>query len=344
MDWLGIAQPILLAPMAGPGGAALAIAVAEAGGLGALACAMLTANQVRAEFALIRARTAAPVNLNFFCHTPPLPDPAREAAWLARLAPHYAQHGLDPAAPVTAANRAPFDAAMCEVMEAIRPGAVSFHFGLPADTYLERLRRAGNRIFGCATTVAEARYLADRGVDAIIAQGIEAGGHRGMFLSDDLATQTGTLALVPLIADAVDVPVIAAGGIMDGRGIRAALALGAAAVQLGTAYLFCPEAKVSPPFRAALATAADKPTYLTNVMTGRPARGLLNRVMRELGPLAADVPAFPGAATPLAPLRAKAEEAGLGDFSPLWAGQAVALGRAMGAGELTRALVKEAGL
>ena len=192
-----------------------------------------------------------------------------------------------------------------------------------------------------ATTVAEARWLEGRGVDAIIAQGIEAGGHRGMFLSEDIAGQVGTFALVPQIADAVKVPVIAAGGISDARGIVAALALGAAGAQIGTAYLFCPEAKISAPFRAALQAARDDATRLTNLMTGRPARGFANRVMREIGPMAEIAPEFPLAAGALAPLRAKAEERGSGDFSPLWSGQAAALGREMPAGALTVKLAQE---
>lgn len=195
---------------------------------------------------------------------------------------------------------------------------------------------------GSATTAAEARWLEARGVDAVIAQGNEAGGHRGIFLSDDIATQPGTFALVPQIADAVKVPVIATGAVTDGRGIAAAFALGAVGVQVGTAYLWCPEAKISAPHRAALKSARDDATALTNLMTGRPARGIINRLMREIGPMSEVAPEFPLAAGALAPLRAKAEAQGSGDFSPMWAGQAASLGRAMPAGELTKTLAAEA--
>ena len=334
---IGIVHPIIQAPMVGPK-APLAAAVSAAGGLGSLGCAALTPDQIRAEVAAIRAVTEAPFNLNFFCHEPAAADPAREAGWRAALAPYYAEFELDPAAPVTMANRAPFDAAMAEVVEELRPRVVSFHFGLPAEPLLRRVREAGCLILSSATTVREARWLAERGVDAVIAQGAEAGGHRGMFLTDAAASQVGTFALVPQIADAVAVPVIAAGGISDRRGVAAAFALGASAVQVGTADLRGPEAGLSAPYRAALSTARDEDTALTNVLTGRPARGLLTRAVRELGPVSAIAPAFPGAAVALQPLRTAAEAQGSGDFSPLWSGQAVGLSRERPAAELTRLL------
>jgi nitronate monooxygenase len=333
----GIAVPIIQAPMVGPK-TGLAAAVSAAGGLGSLACAALTPDQIRTEVAQIRAATAAPFNLNFFCHAPAAPDPGRDAAWRSALASFYEELGLDPAAPVTMANRTPFDDAMAEVVAELRPRVVSFHFGLPAEPLLRRVREAGCLILSSATTVREARWLAERGVDAVIAQGAEAGGHRGMFLTDAPASQVGTIALVPQIVDAVDVPVIAAGGIADPRGVAAAFALGAGAVQVGTAYLRCPEAGIAAPYRAALNAARDEDTALTNVLTGRPARGLLNRVVREMGPLSAAAPAFPGAAVALQPLRTAAEARGSGDFSPLWSGQAVGLSRERPAAELTRLL------
>jgi nitronate monooxygenase len=197
-------------------------------------------------------------------------------------------------------------------------------------------------VLSSATTVAEARWLEAHGVDAVIAQGFEAGGHRGMFLTDNLATQVGTFALVPQVVDAVKVPVIAAGSVADARGIVAAFALGAAGVQLGTAYLHCPESKISAPHRAALKVSQDNSTTLTNVMSGRPARGIVNRLIREQGPISKEAPAFPLAANAVAPLRAAAEKQGSGDFSPLWSGQAGALGRAIPAGELTKRLAAEA--
>ncbi len=331
--------------MAGSNRAALAIAVARAGGLGSLPCATLTPEQIAHEVALFREATTRPLNLNFFCHSPPLADPTREAAWRRRLQPYQRERGLEPDALQLVAPRTPFDAALCDLVEVLHPEVISFHFGLPAPALLARVRATGATILSTATTVAEARWLADAGCDLIIAQGIEAGGHRGMFLTDDLATQLGTIALVPQIVDAVDVPVIAAGGIADARGLAAALTLGAAAVQLGTAYLLCPEATLSAVHRHALRTAGDNPTVLTNVLTGRPARGLINRLVRELGPLSPDVPSFPRAATPLAALRAHAEAHGQGDFSPLWAGQALALSRAIPdepAEQLTRRLAEEA--
>ena len=345
-DLLGIELPILLAPMAGPGTAELAIAVSEAGGLGALPCAMLSAEQIRRDLGMIRQRTARPFNVNFFCHRQGAPDAARNAAWKARMTGYFGELGLDPAAATAGAERRPFDEAACALVEEFRPRVVSFHFGLPEPRLLARVKAAGAVLLSSATTVAEARWLAANGCDAIIAQGYEAGGHRGMFLGEDvlpgLATQVGTLALVPQVVDAVDVPVIAAGGITDARGIAAAFALGASAAQVGTAYLFCPEAKLNPAHRAALKVAGDDATALTNVYSGRPARGIVNRLMRDLGPIAPDAPPFPHAADASAPLRAAAEARGSVDFTPLWAGQAVGLGREMGAGELTRRLAEDA--
>jgi nitronate monooxygenase len=340
-ELFGIEHPLIQAPMAGTMDGALAAEVSAAGGLGSLPCAMLNAAQIRAEVEKIRRRTDKPFNLNFFCHTPPELNNAREAAWRDRLAPYYREYGLDPAAPVAASLRLPFDAAMCELVEELKPRVASFHFGLPSPELLAPVKRAGCAVMSSATTVAEARRLETRGVDAIIAQGAEAGGHRGMFLDMDIAGQVGTFALVPQVVDAVKVPVIATGGISDSRGIAAALALGAAGVQIGTAYLFTPEAKISAPYRAALKSARDDATRITNVMTGRPARGIVNRVMREVGPIAVVAPEFPLAAGALAPLRARAEAAGSGDFSPLWSGQAAALGREMPAAELTAALARE---
>jgi nitronate monooxygenase len=330
--------PIVQAPMAGIMDADLVIAAAQGGALGSLPCAMLTAEKAREQVNIIRQRVSAPVNMNFFCHKAVEAEPGREAAWRQRLAPYYKEFGVDPAAPVNAANRAPFDAAMCEVVEELKPEVISFHFGLPDRALLKRVKAAGCLVMSSATIVKEAIWLEENGADLIIAQGAEAGGHRGMFLTDDISEQPGTFALLPQVVDAVKVPVIAAGGIADGRGVAAAFALGAAGVQIGTAYLRCPESRVSAPARAALSRALDDSTVITNVMTGRPARGLINRVMREVGPISADAPAFPHAATGLAPLKAAAEKLGKVDFTNLWAGQALRLGREMPAAELTRAL------
>jgi nitronate monooxygenase len=341
-DLLGIEIPILLAPMAGAALSEMAIAVAEAGGLGSLPCAMLSVDQVREEMRKIRERTARPINLNFFCHRAPQADAAREQAWRNRLAQYYAELGLDPAASAGGASRMPFDKAMCDAVVEVKPEAVSFHFGLPDRELLNRVKETGAKILGCATTVEEARWLEKQGCDAIIAQGYEAGGHRGMFLTQDISTQAGTMALVPQVADAVKVPVIAAGGIGDARGIAAAFALGASAVQLGTAYLFCPEALIKPVHREALRNLKDDQTALTNVFSGRPARGIVNRLMREVGPMSDLAPEFPLASAAIAPLRQKSEAAGSPDFAQMWSGQAAALGREMPAGELTKLLAKEA--
>ncbi len=334
--------PIVLAPMAGVMDADLVVAAAQGGALGSLPCAMLSAEKAREQIQIIRQRVSTPINMNFFCHKAVPADPAREARWKERLAPYYRELGLDPAAPINAANRAPFDGAMCEVVEELKPEIVSFHFGLPEQSLLVRVRAAGCKVMSAATTVREAIWLEENGVDAIIAQGAEAGGHRGMFLTDNIAEQPGTFALVPQVVDAVKVPVIAAGGIADGRGIAAAFALGAAGVQIGTAYLRCPESKVSTPARAVLAQGWDDSTVITNVMTGRPARGLVNRAMADVGPISLDAPEFPHAATAFGPLKAAAEKQGRLDFTNLWAGQAVRLGRDMPAAELTRALAGSA--
>ncbi len=337
-DWLGIELPIIQAPMAGVQGSALAIAVSNAGGLGSLPCAMLTTDALRGELATIAATTRKPVNVNFFCHTPPVPSAEREAAWHAALAPYYAEHGIDPATIPAGAGRVPFNDDAAAVLEAFKPAVVSFHFGLPEQRLLARVKAWGAKVFASATTVEEARWLEGHGADAIIAQGLEAGGHRGIFLGDDLTTQVGTFALLPQIVREVHVPVIAAGGIADAQGVAAALSLGAVAAQIGTAYLLCPEATTSAVHRAALKHASARHTAVTNVFTGRPARGIVNRVIRELGPMSAAAPAFPLAAAAIAPLRANAERHGSGDFSPLWAGQNVSGCREIPAGELTRML------
>jgi nitronate monooxygenase len=335
---LGLERPIVQAPMAGVQLGDLAVAVSEAGGLGSLPCAMLTPEAIATELSAIRARTGRPVNVNFFCHRPPVPDPGREQAWRAALRPYYREFGLDPDEVKPGAGRAPFSAAAAEVLEALRPAVVSFHFGLPEEALLARVRACGARILATATTHEEARWLDARGVDAIVVQGLEAGGHRGMFLAGDPTTQSGTFALVPQVVRAVGVPVIAAGGVADARGVAAALALGAAGVQVGTAFLLCPEATTSPVHRAALASPAATHTALTNLVTGGLARGIVNRLMRELGPISTAAPAFPLATSAIAPLRAAAEARGSGDFSPLWSGQNASGCRAIPAGRLTREL------
>jgi len=341
LDLFGIDLPIIQAPMANACGIDMAVAVAEAGGLGSFPCAALTDDKIAAGVTEIRARTSRPINLNFFCHKPAPADATRDAAWLERLAPYYAELGAEmPKVPLTA-SIVPFTAATCAVVEKLRPEVVSFHFGLPEATLVARLKQAGCKIISSATTLREALWLAERGVDAIIAQGAEAGGHRGMFLETEVATQIGTLALVQQIVDAVALPVIAAGGIGDGRGIAAAFALGASCVQIGTAYLGCPEATVSALHRAALAE-PGRQTVITDVLSGRPARGILTRFVREQGPINPSVPAYPLATPALAPLRSKAEAKGSGDFSLLWSGQGAPPPTGIGAAELTRKIAADA--
>lgn len=330
--------PIIQAPMAGSQGSKLAIAVARAGGLGTLPCAMLSLDALRAELQAIRAATSAPLNVNFFCHTPPQPDAAREAAWRAILAPYYREFGIDPDSIQPGPGRNPFSHDAADVLAEFRPEVVSFHFGLPTPELVARVKSWGAKVLSSATTVDEAQSLEARGADAIIAQGLEAGGHRGIFLSDDLTTQVGTFALVPQIVQAVEVPVIAAGGIATAAGVAAAMQLGAAGVQVGTAFLLCPEATTSPLHRAALQSESAVHTALTNLFTGRPARGIVNRIMRELGPLHPGVPAFPLASSALAPLRTASEKQGISDFVPLWAGQTARICRAMPATQIVRDL------
>lgn len=318
---LGVALPIIQAPMAGVQGSALAIAVSNAGGLGSLPCAMLGVETMRNELAAIKSQTGKPFNVNFFCHVPPSPDAERETAWRGMLARYYQEFEIDADTIPSGPGRLPFSSEAAEVLSEFKPAVVSFHFGLPSPELVERVKGVGSKVLASATTVEEALWLEARGVDAIIAQGLEAGGHRGMFLSEDLTTQVGTFALLPQIVHKVRVPVIAAGGITDAKGVASAMALGAAGVQIGTAYLLCPEATTSAVHRSALKSGAARHTALTNIFTGRPARGIFNRIMRELGPMNPAAPSFPLATSAIAPLRAKAEAHGSGDFSPLWSGQ-----------------------
>jgi nitronate monooxygenase len=334
---LGLRYPLIQAPMAGVQLSRLAIAVSQAGGLGSLPCAMLAPDAMRKELDAIRAATQAPYNVNFFCHVPPVPSAEREAGWRKALARFYGEFGIDPASIAAGPGRLPFSEEAIKVLEVYRPAVVSFHFGLPAPELVARIRHWGAKVLSSATTVDEARWLEAHGADAIIAQGVEAGGHRGIFLTDDLATQRPTFELVSEVVKAVMVPVIAAGGIADEAGVARAMSLGAAAVQVGTAYLLCPEASTSAVHRAALKR-SPRETALTNLFTGRPARGILNRVMREAGPLSPHVPQFPLATSAIAPLRAKAEAAGSGEFSPLWSGDYAGAYAEMSAAELTRKL------
>jgi nitronate monooxygenase len=338
-ELFGVEHPVIQAPMAGAQAGAMAAAVSEAGGLGSLPCAMLTNEGMVKELELIRARTSRPCNVNFFVHVPPTPDDAREAAWREKLGGYYREFGIDAAGIPAGPGRAPFTQEAADALAPFKPAVVSFHFGLPAESLMRQVKSWGSRVIASATTVAEAVWLERHGVDAVIAQGVEAGGHRGIFLGDDLTTQLGTFALVPQVVRAVKVPVIAAGGIADSRGVKAAMALGAAGVQVGTAFLCCPESLASAIHRKALMSEAARHTTLTNLFTGRPARGIVNRYMREMGPINAAAPQFPLATSSVAPIRAAAEKQGSGDFSPLWSGENASGCREVPAAELLRGLL-----
>lgn len=333
---LGLTAPIIQAPMAGVQNHRLAAAVSNAGGLGSLPAAMLSANDLQLQLQALSQATNKPYNVNFFCHAQPTPDAAKESAWCQRLQPFYRELGLDTAQIPQGQGRVPFNHTAADVLEAFRPAVVSFHFGLPSPELMARVKSWGSTVLSSATTVDEAIWLQDHGADAVIAQGLEAGGHRGMFLTSDVSTQMGSLALLPQIARAVRVPVIAAGGIASAAGVQAAKALGAAGVQIGTAYLCSDEATTSALHRAALQSPAARHTALTNVFTGRPARGIVNRAMQMLGPISPLAPDFPLATAAMAPLRAAAEAQGSSDFTPLWAGQNTAHMQARPAGDITR--------
>ena len=341
LDLFGIEHPLIQAPMAGVSSPQMAVAASEAGGMGAIAAAILTPETLRGELQIVQQGTGRPTSVNFFVHKDPTADPARDPGWRKRLAAYYRELGLSPDAGAGGPVRAPFNAAMCEVVLEYKPKVVSFHFGMPDAALVRRLKDARILVISSATTAEEARWLEGQGCDAVIAQGNEAGGHRGMFLTDDIARQPGTMALVPQVVDAVKVPVIATGGIGDGRGIAAALALGAAGVQIGTAFMLTPEAKTGPLHRAALKQANDNSTTLTNIFTGRPARGIVNRYVREVGPISPDAPQFPLAAGGSQPLRAAAESKGSADFTPLWSGQAPTFAREMPTTALIAKLVEE---
>lgn len=340
---LGISTPLVLAPMAGAADSALAITVSKAGGLGSLACAMLSEQQIKDEVQKFRdACPKKPLNLNFFCHNPVDLNPHDQERWMNTLSRYYKEFNLDPKEETPFIQRKPFDEVTCDLMEELKPEVVSFHFGLPKPELINRLKRIGCKILSSATTVKEALWLEHYGCDAIIAQGLEAGGHRAMFLTDDLSTQIGTFALIPLIADRVKIPVIAAGGIADGRGVLAALTLGASAVQIGSAYLLTKEAKISPIHKAILLSSAAEETALTNLFSGKPARSVKNRLMRELGSLSSMVPPFPFAGKALGPLKSFTEKKGSDDFMSLWSGQAVTLRQEqLSAEELTKRILKE---
>jgi nitronate monooxygenase len=347
---------LIQAPMAGSQNHRLAAAVFLAGGLGSMPAAMLTAKQLQDELSAFKDAIAAekatanakaiqwgvflPVNVNFFCHTPPAEQLEKEAAWRQQLTPLYQAHGIDPQSVGSGLGRAPFSEESLKLMGQFKPAVVSFHFGLPRAEWVQQLKSWGIQIWSSATTVQEAQWLEQKGVDAVIAQGLEAGGHRGMFLSDDLSTQMGCLALLPQICKAVKLPVIAAGGISTAAAVSAAKALGANAVQVGTAFLTSDEATTSALHRQALMSDAAKHTALTNLFSGRPARGIVNKFMRDFGPLNPKAPAFPLATAAVAPLRAAAEAKGQSDYSPLWSGQNASDCQALPAADIAHKLLQ----
>jgi nitronate monooxygenase len=343
---------LIQAPMAGSQNHRLAAAVFLAGGLGSLPAAMLTTEQLQTELSAFEDAIAAltetplqwggclPVNVNFFCHTPPTEQLEKEAAWRKQLTPLYQAQGIDPQSVGSGLGRAPFSLESLKLMGQFKPAVVSFHFGLPKAEWVQQLKTWGVQIWSSATTVQEAQWLEQQGVDAVIAQGLEAGGHRGMFLSEDLSTQMGTMALLPQTIKAVKLPVIAAGGISTAAAVSAAKALGANAVQVGTAFLTSDEATTSALHRQALMSDAAKHTALTNLFSGRPARGIVNKFMRDFGPLNPEAPAFPLATSAVAPLRAAAEAKGQSDYSPLWSGQNASDCEALPAADIAHKLLQ----
>ena len=337
----GVRLPIVQGPMAGADTARLAAAVSQAGGLGMLGCGMRSPSAMREAAAEVRRLTAQPFGINLFVQETPTPDPATVAQALEQLAPLYAQWGLQPSVP---ARWCEDFGAQFETLLELRPAFASFTFGILDAAQVQRLHAAGCTVIGTATTVQEALAWAEVGADAVCASGLEAGGHRGTFLGDFTAAQVGTLALVPQCVDALapqGVAVIAAGGIMDGRGMAAAQALGAQAVQMGTAFLACPESGIGPAYRAALARADATQTRLTRSFSGRPARGITNAMMARLQPLEHTWPAYPVHNALMGPVRRAAAEADDSGYLALWAGQGVAAARALPAAALVQELVRE---
>ncbi|WP_020561158.1 NAD(P)H-dependent flavin oxidoreductase [Thiofilum flexile] len=332
---LGTKFPIIQAPMAGVQDSTLTIAVSEAGGLGSLPCAMLSIEKIVSEIQEIKAATDKPYNLNFFCHKAAAYDAEKQLNWQKILKPYFKELGIEFDPLARGANRVPFNHDIADAIEPFKPALISFHFGLPDKTLIQRIKSWGTKIISSATTVEEAIWLESKGADGIIAQGLEAGGHRGMFLSNDISTQMGLFALLPQIIQRVNIPVIAAGGISDKQGVQAALLLGANAVQIGTAYLLCLEAQTSALHRAAISSAQSAHTALTTLFSGKPARGIVNRVMRELGYINPLAPDFPYAAIEMTQLRNHAEKLGVNDFSPLWCGQNTLDCQTISARELT---------
>jgi len=340
---LGIRHPIIQAPMAGVSTPRLAAAVSEAGGLGSISIGSGTVEQAERMISETRTLTRRPFNVNVFCHAPALRDEARESAWLAHLSPLFRELGAQPPSALEEIYRSfTTDEAALDLLLAARPAVVSFHFGLPDPAWIQAMREAGILTLATATNLHEAGKIESAGVDAIIAQGIEAGGHRGMFDPDLADDQLPTMELVRLLVGKTPLPVIAAGGIMDGRGIRAALGAGAAAAQLGTAFIACPESSASASYRETLLGRGAAETIFTSAISGRPARGFPNRLTRYCdSPRTPPIPAYPVAYDATKQLNAAAARTGSNDFSVQWAGQGAAQARALPAAELIAALVEE---
>ncbi len=339
-DLFGISLPLIQAPMAGVQKHELAAAISNAGGLGSIPCAMLSPSAIKEEVLAFRGKTNGPLNLNFFAHTNPQLKDGELENWNEALSRYYHELELELASPDPTPARQPFSEETAQLVEELKPEVISFHFGLPSKELLARAKNAGIKIISSATTVEEAQWLENRGVDAIIAQGLEAGGHRGIFLSDDINTQVGTMSLLPQIVANVSTPVIASGGIADALSVKAAMDMGAEGVQLGTVFLLCPESQTSDIHRQALKSDSARVTALTNVFTGRPARGIVNRIIKEQGPISPNAPQFPMATTAITPLRNKAESMGSGDFSPLWSGQNASGCKEIPAADLARELTE----
>ncbi|MGF1706864.1 NAD(P)H-dependent flavin oxidoreductase [Enterovibrio baiacu] len=335
---LGTELPIIQAPMAGVQGSELAIAVCRAGGLGSLPCGMLTIEQILDETQRIRQATPRPYNLNFFCHSMPAYNTQIHARWQQCLAPYFDEVDEQCVPNPHGASRMPFNHDIADAIEPLRPPVISFHFGLPERGLLKRVKSWGTRVLSSATTVEEARWLEANGADAVIAQGSEAGGHRGMFLSTDLSLQSPMSTLVAQMVESVSIPVIAAGGIGNHRDVLQALALGASAVQIGTSYMLCTEAKTSALHRAAIQDSKGGDTAITNIFSGRPARGIMNRAMTELGCINDLAPTFPYSSIEMGQLRGHFEKLGKSDFSPLWSGENMTGCKEVSAETLTREL------
>ena len=312
--------PLIQAPMAGVQDSRLALAVAKAGAIGSIPCAMLSDEKLQSELVTLQHATDKPINLNFFCHPIPNPDPQIELKWRKLLSPYYDKYRIKQTDIKEGSSRIPFSSDIADLIEPFAPQLISFHFGLPDGDLLQRIKSWGTRIISSATTVAEAKWLESQGVDGVVAQGIEAGGHRGMFLREDLDDQLPTLELLQQILEEVHLPVIASGGIGDVTQIKECMSLGAAGVQVGTVYLCSREATTTKPHRKLLLSKPPCETAITNLFTGRPARGIVNKLMQDLGPLNEATPQFPLAANALVPLRKTTSVFGSTDFVPLWSG------------------------